>query len=120
MGLRANLGIDNMAGKSTGEEGSVAMPRDRLTIRAIVVDNHPIMRAGIRALLQTLRDVEVVGEANNGLEGIELVKSLEPDVVFMDIAMPVLSGLATTERMLTACPKVRVIILSRHEEDEYL
>ena len=89
-------------------------------IRTVVVDNHPVMRCGIRALLQALADVEVVGEADNGMEGIELAKALAPDVVFMDIAMPVLSGLEATERMLRVCPMLQVIILSRHEEDEYV
>jgi DNA-binding NarL/FixJ family response regulator len=86
----------------------------------MVVDNHPVMRAGIRALLQALSGVEVVGEASNGLEAIEQTRQLTPDLVFMDIAMPVLSGLEATERMLRDWPKLRVIILSRLEEEEYL
>ena len=86
----------------------------------MVVDNHPVMRAGIRALLQVLSGVEVVGEANNGLEAIDHAKQLTPDVIFMDIAMPVLSGLEATERLVRDLPKLRVIILSRHEGEEYL
>ena len=94
--------------------------RGEKVIRTVVVDNHPVMRAGIRALLQALSGVEVVGEASNGLEAIELTKNLQPDVVFMDIAMPVLNGLEATERLVRDFPKLRVIILSRLEEEEYL
>ena len=63
--------------------------------------------------------MEVVGEASNGREAIELVKTHQPDVIFMDISMPGLNGLEATERIGTAFPQVRVIILSRHENEEY-
>ena len=101
-----------------GEKKSASI--SERVIRTVVVDNHPVMRRGIRALLQALADVEVVGEANNGMEAIELAKALAPDVVFMDISMPVLSGLEATERLLRVCPRLQIVILSRHEEDEYL
>jgi DNA-binding NarL/FixJ family response regulator len=88
-------------------------------IRVILADDHPIVRAGIREALKELAGAEVVGEANDGREVIELVKSLQPDVVFMDISMPGLNGLEATERIVKAFPQVRVIILSRHEDEEY-
>lgn len=88
-------------------------------IRVLLVDNHPIVRSGIRAELQSLPSVEVVGEASDGREGLALVKSLQPDVVFMDISMPGLNGLEATARLTREFPKVRVIILSRHENEEY-
>ena len=88
-------------------------------IRVILADDHPIVRAGIRDALKELPGVEVVGEANDGREAIELVKSHSPDVVFMDISMPGLNGLDATERIVKAFPQVRVIILSRHENEEY-
>ena len=88
-------------------------------IRVILADDHPIVRAGIREALKELPGVEVVGEANDGREAIELVKSLQPDVVFMDISMPGLNGLEATERIVKAFPQVRVIILSCHDNEEY-
>ena len=88
-------------------------------IRVILADDHPIVRAGIREALKEIPGVEVVGEASDGREAIELVKSPAPDVVFMDISMPGLNGLEATERIVKAFPQVRVIILSRHENEEY-
>jgi DNA-binding NarL/FixJ family response regulator len=89
------------------------------TIRVVLADDHPIVRAGIRETLKELPGVEVVGEASDGREAVTMVKSLSPDVVFMDISMPNLGGLEATERIIKAMPKVRVIILSRHEEQGY-
>jgi DNA-binding NarL/FixJ family response regulator len=88
-------------------------------IRVILADDHPIVRAGIREALKEIPGVEVIGEANDGRAAIELVKSLHPDVVFMDISMPGLNGLEATERIGKAFPRARVIILSRHENEEY-
>ncbi|MGD0261536.1 MAG: response regulator transcription factor [Verrucomicrobiota bacterium] len=88
-------------------------------IRVILADDHPIVRAGIRDALKEIPGVEVAGEANDGREAIELVKSLHPDVVFMDISMPGLNGLDATERIVKAFPQVRVVILSRHDHEEY-
>src|SRR5256885_15653110 len=88
-------------------------------IKVLLADNHPIVRAGIRAELEKLPNVQVLGEASDGREAIEKVKELMPDIVFMDITMPVLNGLEATERISRDFPKVRVIILSRHETEEY-
>ena len=88
-------------------------------IRVFIADDHAIVRAGLKRLLAETDDIEVAGEAGDGREAIELVKSLQPDVVFMDISMPGLNGLEATERILKAFPQVRVIILSRHENEEY-
>src|ERR1017187_1579706 len=88
-------------------------------IRVILADDHPILRAGIREALRELPGLEVTGEVNDGREAIEMVKAQQPDVVFMDISMPGLNGLEATERIVKAFPKVRVIILSRHENEEY-
>jgi DNA-binding NarL/FixJ family response regulator len=88
-------------------------------IRVILADDHPIVRAGIRETLKELPGIEVVGEATDGREAVDLVKSARPDVVFMDISMPGLNGLEATERIIKAFPEVRVIILSRHDNEEY-
>jgi DNA-binding NarL/FixJ family response regulator len=96
------------------------MQRNALkTIRIILADDHPIVRAGIRETLKQIPGAEVVGEASNGREAIELVKSARPDVALLDISMPVLNGLEATERIIKDFPEVRVIILSRHENEEY-
>jgi DNA-binding NarL/FixJ family response regulator len=89
------------------------------TIRVILADDHPIVRAGIRESLKQLPGVEVIGEVADGRAALELVKSTRPDVVFMDISMPSLNGLDATERIIKAFPDVRVIILSRHDNEEY-
>jgi DNA-binding NarL/FixJ family response regulator len=88
-------------------------------IRILLADNHPIVRAGIRAELEKIPTVQVVGEVNDGREAVEKVKELMPDIVFMDITMPILNGLEATERITRDFPNVRVIILSRHETEEY-
>jgi len=87
--------------------------------RVLLADNHPIVRAGIRSALEKIDGIEVVGEANDGREAVELVQEVNPQLVFMDITMPVLNGLEATERISKAAPHVRVIILSRHENEEY-
>jgi DNA-binding NarL/FixJ family response regulator len=94
-------------------------PQSPKTIRVVLADDHPIVRAGVREALKELPGVEVVGEVSDGREAIALVKSLRPDVVFMDISMPNLNGLEATERIIKDMPEVRVVILSRHENPDY-
>jgi DNA-binding NarL/FixJ family response regulator len=89
------------------------------TIRVILADDHPIVRAGVRAELERMPEVQVVGEADDGRAAIELVKTCQPDVVFMDISMHGLNGLEATARITREYPKVRVIILSMHQSEEY-
>src|SRR5436190_602169 len=88
-------------------------------IRVILADDHPIVRLGIRTELEKLEGVELVGEASDGREAVEMAKDLQPDVVFMDISMPGLRGLEATAAITKQCPKVRVIILSRWDNEEY-
>jgi len=87
--------------------------------RIVLADDHTIVRAGIRAVLEKFPGVQVVGEANDGREVLDLVKEHQPDVVLMDITMPGLNGLEAAERLAKEFPKVRVIILSMHNNDEY-
>ena len=89
-------------------------------IRVILADDHTLVRAGIRALLEKLPNVEVLAEASDGREVLKLAKTHEPEVILMDIAMPGLNGLETTARLFKEHPKVRVIILSMHHNEEYV
>jgi DNA-binding NarL/FixJ family response regulator len=88
-------------------------------IRVILADDHTLVRAGIRALLEKMPGVEVLGEAGDGREVLNLVKLHRPDVVLMDISMPGLNGLEAAARMARDFPGVRVIILSMHDNEEY-
>ena len=88
-------------------------------VRVILADDHPLVRAGIRAVLEKFSGVQVVGEAGDGREVLNLVKLHRPDVVLMDISMPGLNGLEATSRIARDFAEVRVIILSMHSNEEY-
>jgi DNA-binding NarL/FixJ family response regulator len=88
-------------------------------IRVILADDHTLVRAGMRALLEKLPKVVVVGEASEGREALTLVREHQPDVVLMDISMPGLNGLEAAARMAEEFPQVRVIMLSMHNNEEY-
>jgi len=88
-------------------------------IRIVMADDHPLVRAGMRAELERLADIEVLGEAADGRAALEMIKAKRPDLVFMDISMPGLNGLETTARITKEFPRVKVIILSRHENEDY-
>ena len=90
------------------------------SIRVMLADDHTLVRAGIRALLEKLPGVEVVGEAGDGREVLKLVKLHRPNVVLMDIAMPGLNGLEAAARLAKEFPDVRVIFLSMHHNEEYV
>jgi len=89
-------------------------------IRVLLADDHKLVRAGIRSLLERLPELEVVAEASDGREAIELVERLEPQVVLMDLAMPELNGLEATRHLTRTFPKVRVIILSIYSDEEHV
>lgn len=84
------------------------------------MDDHSLVRAGIRSLLEKIPDVEVVGEAANGRQALELVTSTFPDLVLIDIAMADLGGLEALPRILKIFPKARVVVLSAHSNEEYV
>jgi DNA-binding NarL/FixJ family response regulator len=88
--------------------------------RIVLADDHQLIRAGIRLLLQRMRDVEVVDEASDGDEALSLVATQQPDIVLMDIGMAGLNGLEATQRITQAFPHVRVIILSMYDNKEYV
>jgi len=89
-------------------------------IRVLIVDDHTLVRDGIRALLSLVSDVEVVGEAANGKEAIERVRELSPDVVLMDLSMPIMGGLEATRRIRKEHPKTRVLALTQYDDSEYV
>ena len=89
-------------------------------IRVLVVDDHTIVRDGICALLALAGDIEVVGEAANGSEALKMVRELTPDVVLMDITMPIMSGLEATRRICKEFPRTRVLVLTQYDDKEYV
>lgn len=89
-------------------------------IRILLADDHALVRAGIRALVQRISGLEVVAEASDGREALRLVRHCEPDVVLMDIAMPELNGLDALPRIVKENPRIAVIILSMHASREYV
>ena len=88
--------------------------------RVLLVDDHILVRAGIRALLESLAEVEVVGEAGDGREALNLAETLKPDIVLMDIAMKGMNGLEATGRLKQSAPEVRVIMLSMYATEDYV
>jgi DNA-binding NarL/FixJ family response regulator len=89
-------------------------------IRILLADDHTLVLAGLRKLVESFADFTVVGEASDGLALIEQAQRLQPDLVVMDIAMPGLNGLEATARLAKALPRVKVLILSMHQSEEYV
>ena len=89
-------------------------------IRVIIADDHAIVREGTRRVLEAEEDIEVVGEAANGTEALDKVKRLKPNVVLMDIAMPIMGGLEATRRIRRESPEARVLILTQYDDREYV
>lgn len=87
-------------------------------IQVLIVDDHSIVRRGIKALLAEMDDIQVVGEADNGLEAIRLSKELEPDVILMDLLMPVMDGIETTRQIIARQPHMRVLGMTSFISDE--
>lgn len=87
-------------------------------VRVVIVDDHAVVRSGLRALLGTRPGIEVVGEAGGGSEAIDLVTSIVPDVVLMDLQMPEGNGIDATRAIAAACPSVAVLVLTMYEEDD--
>jgi two-component system response regulator NreC len=88
--------------------------------RILIVDDHALIRAGLRLLLNERPDMEVVGEAADGSEALIAAKRLQPDVILMDISLPDGSGIQTTERIRESCPNSRVLIVTMHEDPLYV
>ena len=89
-------------------------------IRILLADDHAVVRQGFRMILEAQADMEIVGEAGNGREAVELTEKLRPDVVVMDVAMPELNGIEATRRVTGSAPHARVIALSMHKDSVYV
>ena len=89
-------------------------------IRVLLADDHAVVRAGLKAVLGTAKDITVVGEARNGREAVDAAARLNPDVVVMDLSMDEMDGAAATKELKARSSKCRVLILTMHAEDEFL
>jgi two-component system response regulator NreC len=89
-------------------------------IRILLADDHALVRQGFRMILSTQPDMEIVGEAGNGREAVELADKLHPDVVVMDVTMPGLNGIEATRRLVASSPHTRVLALSMHKDSVYV
>lgn len=87
------------------------------TIRVVIADDHPVVRIGLRGMLETQNDIDVVGEAENGKQAVSLVGRLEPDVVLMDLQMPELDGVSATEQIRDRFRTVQVLVLTTYDTD---
>ncbi|HZT32515.1 MAG TPA: response regulator transcription factor [Bryobacteraceae bacterium] len=92
----------------------------REKIRILLADDHAVVRQGFKMILGSQPDLEIVGEAGNGREAVELAERLQPDVVVMDVAMPELNGIEATRRLAASAPRTRVLALSMHKDSVYV
>lgn len=90
------------------------------SIRVLLADDHTVVREGLRSLLDAEADIEVVGEAETGRQAVQLAGKLSPEVVVMDIAMPLLNGMEATRQILKLAPATKILILSAHGDDAYV
>lgn len=90
------------------------------SINVLLAEDHQIVREGLRAMLNLEPDIKVIGEAENGRQAVELVTKVRPDVVVMDIAMPLLNGMEATRQILQTLPGTKILILSAHSDDAYV
>jgi DNA-binding NarL/FixJ family response regulator len=88
-------------------------------IRVLIADDHGIVRSGLRMLLERQADVEVVGEAGDGLEALQVAQSASPDVAVLDVSMPRMTGIQAAREVLAHCPATRVLLLSMHDDERY-
>ena len=89
-------------------------------IRVLIVDDHPVVRDGLRAILETAPNLDLVGEAADGAEGVRLAAELAPDVVLMDLRMPGLGGIEAIEQIKVARPEIAIVILTTYDDDELI
>ena len=88
-------------------------------IRLLLVDDHDVVRTGLQMLLESVPEMVIVGQASTGMQALEIVNLVHPDVVVMDITLPDISGIEATRRIKEVCPDVAVLALTMHEDDQY-
>ncbi len=98
----------------------MSVPHTQHRTKVVIVEDHVLFREGLKKVLEEINGVEVIGEAENGSAFLELLKHHTPDIVFMDIKMPVMDGLEATERALKVHPRLKIIIITMFGEEEYL
>jgi DNA-binding NarL/FixJ family response regulator len=89
-------------------------------IKVLLADDHGVVRSGIKSLLETENDIEVIGEASNGQEALAKAKMLQPNLIIIDVRMPVLNGIEATRKIRQEVPDTRVLVLSMHDDEEYV
>ncbi len=113
--IKTGRSISAAAPHSAPSEAPVA---NQITV--LLADDHILVRQGLRALLEASSDIRVVGEAEDGVQAVQQAKALAPDVMVLDLAMPVLSGIEATRQMARDCPAVKILILSSYTDDEWV
>jgi DNA-binding NarL/FixJ family response regulator len=112
------LGATGMGESSTEEKREEDSAEKQNAFRAIVADKHPVVRSGLRHTLNRMARVQIVGEAGDGKTAVHLAMTLRPELIFLGLTLPVLNGLEATARITRELSSARVIILSRHEDQE--
>lgn len=98
----------------------IMQPREKSKVRVLIADDHPMMLSGVRSVLSTQKRIEIIGEAHDGDQAIAMTKELLPDIILMDISMPGTGGLEASSILREEMPDVKVIILSMHDDREYI
>lgn len=96
------------------------MPALTSPLRIVIIDDHPNVRAGIRSLLADVPDIDIIGEGSNGAQALELVKDLSPDVLVLDVEMPVLGGLQVAAELRKKKADVKILAMSAYDDEEYI
>jgi two-component system response regulator NreC len=90
------------------------------SVRVLLVDDHTVVRRGLRRILEAVADIEVVGEAGNGVDAVQAAADLQPDVVLMDVSLPLMNGIEAARQISASSPDTRVLMLSMHAEEQYV